>query len=368
MNPKLTPKQNLVRRYIIGKLFPACGKDPLPLNELAIARKFGVNRLTVRKVSADLVQDHSLITLPGRRGLFINPEYVRMRGARRFIGVIGPTLQMPLIENINFRILSAFDSAMEDCDGDYNFLTFATKDPDEIADEILASPLTGLLWLMPNADMLPVFEKVVEAGVAAVAVAPSFYDDWKPPRSNAVLYDNVSGGRYRARIVLRNGVTRPGYLSIYTLDAFAGFCQEFRAAGLSYGKEYFCPIQENSWPKLRRWIRTGKIDSLVMDGSIMPFFHDFHTAVPELKQIPLFINHSPRTRLIQSIDPDLRLIFIRHTVDRTEYAGKTAATMMMQLLQSGGGQLENRVIQIPEENPFPTVENKRKNKAGGIVK
>ena len=111
-NPSQTPKQNLVRRYIIGKLFPACGKEPMPLNELAIARKFGVNRLTVRKVCADLVQDHSLITIPGRRGLFINPDYVMMRGARRFIGVIGSVRKLPLIEKSNFQILSAFDSAI----------------------------------------------------------------------------------------------------------------------------------------------------------------------------------------------------------------------------------------------------------------
>ena len=357
MNPKLTPKQNLIRRYIFGKLFPACGKEPMPLNELAIARKFGVNRLTVRKVSTDLVQEHSLITLPGRRGLFINPDYVRMRGTNRFIGVIGSALQLPLIENVNFRILSAFDYAMDECDGDYHFLTFTSKTPDEIADEILACPLTGLLWLMPNPDMLPVFEKIIESGIAAVAVAPSYNDVWQPPGSNALLFDNVATGRYRARAVLQTGVRHPGYLSQYAHDTFSGFSQEFWDSGLAYGEEYYYPMEDKSWPKIRRAIRGGKIDSLVMDGSIMIGFRDFYAAVPELKQIPLFLDQAPRTQLIRSIDPDLKAIFFHPAQLRSEYAGRMAADMMTQLIRSGGGRIENRVLQIPEEQTITEHKN-----------
>jgi len=363
-NPSQTPKQNLVRRYIIGKLFPACGKEPMPLNELAIARKFGVNRLTVRKVCADLVQDHSLITIPGRRGLFINPDYVMMRGARRFIGVICSVRKLSLIEKSNFQILSAFDSAMDDCDGDYQFLSIASDDPQEMVDEICSNPLTGLLWLIPKAEDLPVFEKVVESGLPAVAVAPSYYDEWKPPRSNAVLYDHKSTGRSRARTVIRSGVRSPAYLALRRGETFSAFCQEFRNSGLPGCEDRFLPIEPSSYPKIRSWIRTGKIDSLVMDGLVMISFRDFCQAVPELKRIPLFTDDSPRTHLISVIDPELQIRFFSYSLHFCEQAGKCAAEMMKQLIQKHGGRVENRMVSVSEDE----MDTDQNNLKGSVLK
>lgn len=368
MNPKHTPKQNMVRRYIVGNLFPVCGKDPMPLNELAISRKFGINRLTVRKVCADLISEHSLITLPGKRGLFINPDYLRLRGAGRFIGIIGSALQMPLIENINFRIISSFDRTMEESDGDYHFLTFSTKKPNEIADEILSSPMTGLLWLLPAPEMLPVFEKVVENGLPAVAVAAAYEEDWKPPKFNAVLYDHISIGRDRARTVLQTGAKRPGYFGKTDGKIYSGFRLELGKSGWSCGKDSSWPLDERFYPDIRSRIRSGEIDSLVMDGLIMISFLDFYRAVPELKQIPLFIDYAPRTRIIHSIDPELQVVFFRNFLPRVEYAGVTAAAMMTQLISSGGGQLKNRIIDVPDAATVPEYdkeqtkvsENKRK--------
>ena len=105
-----------------------------------------------------------------------------------------------------------------------------------------------------------------------------------------------------------------------------------------------------------------------MDGSIVPVFRDFYAAVPELKRIPLFVDSAPRNQLFQSIDPDLRVIFFRPIFRREEYAGKTAAEMMMQLIRSGGGKIENRVVQIPYEKLFQEHENTKIPKKGGIEK
>ena len=367
MNPKTAPKQQILRRYILGKLFPACGKEPMPLNELALARQFGVNRLTVRKACLDLVKDHSLMTIPGRRGLFINPDYVQLRGSRQFIGVIGTVRQLTLIENCNFHVLSAFDRSIGDCDGDYHFLSVTSAEPDDIAGEILSCPLTGLLWLMPPAEMVPVFEKVVKAGLPAVAVAPFWKDVWEPPRFNTVLYDRKGLGRLYARNVLRTGVSRPGYLSTAKTEVFSSFAREIRNSGLACGDVSFFPIEERSWPEIRRRIRSGKIDSLVMDGTIMISFRDFYRAVPELKRIPLFIDDAPRTRLIRSVDPGFQVFFFH--LQGEEHAGKLAAEMMSQLIRSGGGCIENRMVHIPMEEMFSEYDNtqnkcKTKNQGG----
>ena len=343
-NPTQTPKQCKIRRYIVGKLFPMCGKEPMKLNELQIAKKFSINRLTIRKACRDLLEEHSLITLPGKRGLFINPDYIRIRGKRRFIGILGTIPQMNILENNNFRILSAFDSAMDRCEGDYQFLALKSTCPEEMAEEILSYDLTALLWISPGDDSLvEVFEKVLNGGLSAVLVSPP-YHGLLPPSSNAILFDGVAAGKMRAQRVRQENCKRPGYIAVNRNSTYYSFREEFPFLE----KEYFMEPGKLRFAELAAWIRKKEIDSLVMDGTIVTRFADLCGKVPCLKEIDLFIDHGLRTTLLEGIAPEIHLHYFTGYMKRSVMAGRKAAQMMSHLLSTGEVRFPNQIVNVDE--------------------
>ena len=72
-----TPKQDEIRLYLLRLIATQSSLNPRRISETALARQFRTTRPTLHAVCESLEAIEYLIRLPGRHGLFTNPDYCR---------------------------------------------------------------------------------------------------------------------------------------------------------------------------------------------------------------------------------------------------------------------------------------------------
>ena len=78
MNQKQQMLTEPVKRFLIQAVAKSGPKPERLPNELELCKRFSVSRPTVHKAVEELIEIGYVQHLPGRRGIFSNPEYVQM--------------------------------------------------------------------------------------------------------------------------------------------------------------------------------------------------------------------------------------------------------------------------------------------------
>ena len=264
--------QTEVRRYIMAHFMPLCTSEPMPFRERELARTLKVNRLTVRRAAAELARQGILIPLPGRRGLFLNPDCRITRRSEKYYGILVRSGEVPVLSLSRNRILNGFLQHTEGEEGyvDCQFLTLTGRTPERMADEIMTWPLHALIWFAPPPDMYPVLDLLLERSFP-LAVVRSIFDPRIPPfHTNSISLDYYVIGRLLAEKVLSSGARKILFAGLRS-ETFESFRRALAEHHFSYTSRNFLDysFECHDPEKLADRIRRGGIDLVVSDGVVL---------------------------------------------------------------------------------------------------
>lgn len=327
--------QNLIRRYVRGTLMKQCTREPLPLGEVALAKHFHTTRTTVQMACRNLIEDGSLIRLPGRRGLFISPAHAAIRGPGIDIRILYGNGREMIVDYNSQNILEGFTREMKNYYGDYRYTGILSSTPDEIFAELMEASADACLWLLPDAKSIPVAERLVDAGVPLVAVGFHYDADLPNPSFNTILTDYSLGGRIKARFVLENAFRNPAWFGVSS-TTFQAFRETLEREKQPFDPRNLVEPKKGEIKELAGMLRTRKPDILFADGAVFPLIDQLETLVPNLKDIHLYLAAVPRAFHIQKTHPELKIVTAKRPADFfMRRMGKRAAQILKQMNGKG---------------------------------
>lgn len=319
-------KQNLIRRYILNDLCPLCKDEPVPLNELAIARHFGVNRLTVRSACADWIASGMLALIPGRRGYFIMPHFVRMTYTP--IGIIGDEVMAPILDSGNFNILKHFADAMGPFHGDYQFLALQSDEPSKMLEELLSSPIQLFFFFGLHEKHIPVVEGLLKEKRSLIVFAPSYNENFVKPSGNTLYFDFSRNGHMRLETIARGGFHRPLYLDTCKAETFFTFCREGEKYGIECSEKRFYNLNTTKKEEFIRLLTKKEVDCIVAQPNL--FFHELFSEIKEFENVPIYMDDCPHARYLHKEFPSLDIRYFPYSIfeEKHKAAGREAAKLL----------------------------------------
>ena len=319
--------QTEVQRYIMAHLMPECVSKPLPFHERELARTLKVNRLTVRRAAAELLAKGVMMQIPGRRGLFLNPDAKGTAFSEKYFGILNARGDIPALSPDLNQVLKGFFAAVRwnhyiDC----QILTLTTQTPERIASEIRSYPLHALIWFSPLPESYPVIDLLLEQGLP-VAVVNSVVDSRKIPfGSNSFLLDYEQEGRLFAEKVIRSSCRKILFAGLdnITLDSFRKvLAQHDFSFSMRDFMEYSPP--EHDPEKLASVIRKRKIEMVVSNGMV---YHDLDkiSALADLSGVSFLLGPMRQVMHTAVEHPEYHILFPDYIYDDTlERMGRAIA-------------------------------------------
>ena len=328
-----------IRRYINSMLVKeASYEKEIPLREVALAERFHTSRPTVQQACRDLIADGTLIRIPGRRGLFVNTDLPACRGPGIDFRILCGEGKEQIFEFAAQHILEGFCRSFPDYFSDYCYAGLLSSNPDQIIQELMEIPCYAFLWIRPTPELFPVTEKLIDSGFPVVLVA-NYFDSHVPvPSSNAILFDYSASGRERAKWIHSNHFRRP---LIYSgcAEMVRALSGQLKLHGKKLPPDSICffPTLGEIREKLPGILRQYKPDCLVADGQIIPVLRAFSAILPELGEIPIYLDDFPRAVQLRKEHPelDIRLSESKYSEKMIEI-GSCAAEIMKRLLKKSG--------------------------------
>ncbi|MBQ9338192.1 MAG: GntR family transcriptional regulator [Lentisphaeria bacterium] len=341
-----------IRRYIRSILLKQASLgEEIPLREIALAEYFQTTRTTVQAVCRDLVADGTLIRIPGRRGLFVNTDSPACRGPGLDFRILCGSGREQIFDFAAQNIVTGFTRSFRDFYGGYCYNPLLSSDPAEAERELMEIPCYAFLWIRPEPQFFPVAEKLIDAGFPVVMIA-SYYDFNVPfPATNAILFDYAVIGRDRAEWILRNGFRRPLVYSGCS-EMIGALSGRLEASGkkLPSDSVVWLPTPREIRGRLPEKIRRYKPDCLIADGRIFPTFSAFAADVPELKDIPIYLENAPFAAVLQKRHPELKIqLSSWNYCDPMVRIGECAGEMMRSLLDKPGRFANRKYTEFPEK-------------------
>ena len=310
-NEKIYPLiQTEIQRYVMAHLMPQCTSEPLRFSERELARTLKVNRLTVHRAAEEMLRRGYLIQIPGRRGLFLNPDCKTSFLSEKYYGVLFGKGSVPVLTMEENQILKGFFTAgQNETYIDCQFLTLTGQSSERIAMEIMSYPLHALIWFFPRPEMYPVIDLLMEKSLPLAIVNPVKDSRIVPYRTNSITIDYSAIGRMFAEKVLESGFRKVIFAGLKS-PVFASFRQTLADTKFPFSASDFIEYTpENHDPeKLVSLIRKRKTELVVSDGMV---FHDLKKLVdltglsgPHFLLMPF---HYVKKQA--AVHPDYRLIF-----------------------------------------------------------
>ena len=343
--------QYQIRRYIRSMLVKqASSEEEIPLREIALAEHFHTTRTTVQMACRNLIADGTLIRIPGRRGLFVNTDSPSCRGPGLDFRILCDTGRDQIFDYSAQCIIEGFRRSFRDFYGGFCYTGLLSSEPDEIEQELMEIPCYAFLWIRPAPKLFPVAEKLIDAGFPVVMVG-NYYDSNVPyPPTNAILFDYAVPGRERADWIHRNGFRRPLVYSGSSelVDALSERLGSF-GEKLPRGSVVWLPTASGIREKLPEKIRRYRPDCMAADGRIFPTFSRFAADVPELKDIPIYLENAPEAVLLKKRHPELKIhLPVRSYCDPMFRIGECAGGMMRSLLEKPGRFPNRKITEFPK--------------------
>ncbi len=330
MNQKQQMLTEPIKRFLIQLVAKSGPKQPERLpNELDLCERFSVCRPTVHKAVEELIEIGYVQHLPGRRGIFSNPEYVQM--APFSIGILGDNANCSYFGYPNSRILGAFLSHLGDLKANTSFLTLNRK-PELAAVELLNSGLDAVFWNIPDPSYFPIIRKLIEQKIAVTAIGSYFNFLMPRPETNFLGSDYFYQGQCRAEFFLRRKCSNLVYCGNP-----GPICDGFKAK-LKEHKIVFSDSRliNDSEPmsKLVRILKSQRVDGLVCDGNknqhnrVLRTLLDYHPA------FPILLSYGLDLEQLKKDYPALPLFSIMPKIDlkQLEQIGISAANHIREML------------------------------------
>ena len=175
-------------------------------------------------------------------------------------------------------------------------------------------------------------------------MAASYYDsNVPPPESNAILFDYEAPGRERAEWIRKNHFRRPLIYSGSTITVRA-LTRELESYGekLDPKSVVWLPTYGETREKLPGIIRGYKPDCFLADGYIFPTFNFLVADVPELKDIPVYLDNSPESQPFRERYPGWKICLSSVSICDQMFRIGECAAQMMRLMMKKPGRFDNR--------------------------
>lgn len=302
------------------------GSKPVPLeSERALCPRFGISRPTLHRAVEELLAEGWCIKLPGRHGIFSNPEKF-MPGIRN-IGLLNSDCYSPSF--ICAPMLYSFIREFNDMRTFINFTRLYSNSLEERIREIADLRLLGILFYM-DAGTVPLIKALIAKGIPTVATV--YYDirHYDLPEANFEPFDYRKSLKNRLDFIRRRGYRRVVMIS----DSMEYFTTFQSLSGNLLKPENFILGMEDIPMRLPRILAQYKPDMLISDGGCSRYQILFETLrhcsgeVPELLLYP---------QVAEILHPALLKRFRIHYMDDTkifEAAGKNAAVKLKRLMQA----------------------------------
>ena len=308
--------QTEVQRYIMAHLMPQCASGPLPFHERELARTMKVNRLTVRRAAAELLSKGLMLQIPGRRGLFLNPECKDSGFSEKYFGILVGRGDIPALGlELNQILKGFFDAACLDHYIDCQFLSLTTETPERIAAEIRSYPLHALIWFSPLPESGRVIDLLLEQEVP-VAVVNSVSDPRIPPYgSNTFRFDYAQEGVLFAEKVLHSACRKILFAGLdnITLDSFRKVLAEHDFKFTRRDFMEYSP-QNRDPEKLASLIRSRKVDMVVSNGRV---YHDLEkiSTLSDLSGVSFLLRPMRHVAYGGAEHPEYHILFPDYSFD-----------------------------------------------------
>lgn len=165
-----------IRHYIIGLLYEA-GKTSVPLMSVRkMAKHFDVAQCTVSAAVKELIEDGYVITRPGV-GMFTNPNKLsiaRSESEPPLIGVIHGDGRYFYLDQSAWQSLSPLIGALVGRNFNVRQIFFESGDREEIFNEIILTPLDGLVWIDNPAPDETLLRRLLERKLPIIIDHESF--------------------------------------------------------------------------------------------------------------------------------------------------------------------------------------------------
>ncbi len=329
MNQKQQMLTEPIKRLLI-QLVAKSGQKPERLpNELDLCKRFSVCRPTVHKAVEELIEIGYLQHLPGRRGIFSNPEYVQM--APFSIGILGDNATCSYFGYPNSRILGAFLSRLGDLKANTTFLTLNRK-PELAEDELLNSGLDAVFWNIPGRSYFPIIKKLIEEKIAVVTVGSYFNFLLPKPETNFLGSDYFYQGQCRAEFFLRRKCPHLVYCG-NPGPIYDGFKAKLKEHEITFSDSRLINDSE-PMSKLVRILESQRVDGLVCDGNKNQHNHVLRTLLDYRPAFPILLSYGLDLEQLKKDYPVLPLFSIMPKIDlkQLEQIGTSAANHIREML------------------------------------
>lgn len=167
--PRLTEYMK-IRKQLLNLVMKA-GPVPVRLaSSRELGQQFGVTHMTVARVMKDLAAEGYLLTKRGV-GTFTNTMNNNVLESSNVFGVVIGNGHFTLFDRIEMSFFAAFSDALLSSSlknwVQHCTLTSALADA---ATELLQANLSGVVWLMPGSDAVPVLKTLQARGMPLVSV------------------------------------------------------------------------------------------------------------------------------------------------------------------------------------------------------
>ena len=338
-----------LKDLLLKEFLHLCSSKPVRISERELARRYETTAITIHSVCLALAEIKLLIHLPGKRGYFINPDFVAKEDDSFYLGVICRNGALGVsFPGRAFHFLSALcERAGVKMDG-VLFLPLKSDDTDEIAAEMRRSTMKIFVWIAPEKKDIPIFNALVRSGLPVVAVAPPFDTDmWTPPEKNALIRDYYAHGRYRALAVIKNKCRRPLYIGAdIPGGTFSGFRDMLAEHGIFFSDQQRFDFDDSLPRRIAASYRSLNADCIVANGLIRSYIKKILEREPETASLPFFLEDGV---LDSKFYPQLQIIRTMN-FKQLYYSTADTALKQMELLTSGKiSEFDNIILSAVEK-------------------
>ena len=332
--------RHLIRRYISGAMLKECKDVPIPLGEVALAKRFNTTRKTVQAACECLI-GKALVRVPGKRGLFLNPSGREIFDHWVDVRIVcGDGSDMIIPSDIQV-IISAVAEVLEDHCGDFQYTTLFSREGDELYEELRLSSPDVFIFLSPDRQIIYAAERLIEEGFPVIIFGNTYDTEAPFPASNGFLADFAEMGEARAKALLLQGEKKVLYYGLKNVT-YQRFMEVLRESGFPENKISF--FDQNT-PGVIEKINTFQPGIIIATGYFFSCIPEFIRSVGKHKDIVLILDNVPYARFLQKKYPFLQIAF-HSPPKKEEYmrAGKKAGEMILEFMEKGGKKFSNKYI------------------------